>query len=79
MHYPDPVTGQPAAEPAFAFQYTIDGLVAARSDARGMRFEHAYDELGRRIEATIDDSDRHPIPAPCTPGARPPDRISRKS
>lgn len=39
----------PSENPDLKFQYYPDGLLASRTDARGVRFEHLYDDLGRRI------------------------------
>ena len=69
--------GQPDTSASLLFQYTFDGLVATRSDARGMIFAHTYDELSRRTQTAIDDSAWFIDPPPQAAEWRPPDRISR--
>ncbi len=63
VHFPDPVTGQPAgnpglptAQPDLSFVYYPDGLLRKRTDKRGVAFTHEFDELGNRTNTTIDDS-----------------------
>lgn len=55
MRYPGS-NGQPAASPAITLRYTIDGMVADRTDGRGVKLSHTYDALGRRVLTVVDDS-----------------------
>jgi len=77
--FPDRVTGQPTDADKFTFTYYSDGSVASRTDQRGVVFRHTYDELGRRVVTTIDDSAWYPAPPPESglPDFRPRRRISR--
>ncbi|MCB9866886.1 MAG: RHS repeat protein, partial [Phycisphaerales bacterium] len=47
VHYPDPETGQPEAEPSLRFAYRHDGQVAQRIDARGVELDYQYDARDR--------------------------------
>ncbi|HUU84928.1 MAG TPA: RHS repeat-associated core domain-containing protein [Phycisphaerae bacterium] len=47
VHYPDPETGQPEATPSVRFRYYPDGLLAERTDARGVTLRYEYDALDR--------------------------------
>lgn len=48
VKFPD-ANGDPSSTADLEFQYYPDGLLASRTDARGVVFEHLYDDLGRRI------------------------------
>ncbi|MCB9844664.1 MAG: AHH domain-containing protein [Phycisphaeraceae bacterium] len=54
VHFPDTATGQPAEDPDLSFQYYSDGLLATRTDARGVTFTHVYDALGNRVQTLAD-------------------------
>lgn len=60
IHFPDtgtpttPGTGQPSAAPDLTFTYYVDGKLATRTDARGVRFIHIYDAQGNRIRTWVE-------------------------
>ncbi|MFO0972174.1 MAG: polymorphic toxin-type HINT domain-containing protein [Phycisphaerae bacterium] len=76
IHFPDPATGQPSDKRIIQFAYHPDGMVAMRTDARGVVLRYRYDELGRQREILVDDSTCYPDGQP---GAEtyPPDRVRR--
>jgi YD repeat-containing protein len=53
IHFPGS-DGQPKTNPDLEFAYYIDGKLATRTDARGMRFVHWYDALGNRVETRVE-------------------------
>ena len=60
VDYPSATTGQPDSSIDLSFQYYSNGLVATRSDKRGVTFHYAYDEL-QRLEK-IDVTGLSPVP-----------------
>jgi YD repeat-containing protein len=74
VHFPDRQNGQPSAADALHFTYFSDGAVATRTDQRGMVFSHSYDELGRRVTSTIDDTAWYGVP-PGQTDHSPPNRV----
>lgn len=52
IHFPD-ANGDPATDADLEFQYYPDGLLASRKDARGVIFNHFYDDLDRRIRTEV--------------------------
>lgn len=55
VHFPDRTTGAPAAnDSGFVFTYYPDGLLRSRTDGRGIKFVHKYDELGNLVRTDVD-------------------------
>ncbi len=77
VHFPSRATSQPSEDDVLTFTYYSDGSVATRTDQRGIKFTHHYDELGRRVETLIDDSAWYVTPPAGQGQTLPPNRIHR--
>ncbi len=54
VRFPDKATGVPSDNPGLSFTYYPDGLLRSRTDGRGIKVTHHYDELGNRVHTDID-------------------------
>ncbi len=74
VHFPDPATGAASAAGSLSFKYFADGLVATRTDARGVEFRYSYDEESRLLAIDAVYPSSMTPPAPQQPPA---DRFAR--